>query len=132
MACPYFLPGEIHPRELWPRRHSLPLGDGFTGGCARQKGEACTEDQLRGACNLGYADCERLPGEREFDAVRFACRMEHGRVHISLCAERGHLPGLILDLQYDVPRKSWFDEPEKRFRPLAEAALRAFLARRQE
>ena len=132
MACPYFIPGEVHPRELWPRRHNLPLGDGFAGGCALRAGEACGEEALRAHCNLGYAPCNRLPSVRELDAVRLLCRRKGQTVHVALCGERDHRPVLTLELRYDAGGGRWMDAPEERFRAMADAAVRAFLARERQ
>ena len=57
MACPYFIPAEIHQGELWPHRERLPLGDGFSGRCGAQPPHgSCDDENLRLHCNLGYAD----------------------------------------------------------------------------
>ncbi len=131
MAGPYFIPGDIHPRELWPRRHNLPLGDGFLGGCALRAGAACDDETLRMQCNLGYAACEHLPAARDLDAVRFVCRRtQDGSVRVSLCAEREHRPVQTRELYYDVHQEQWSVAPEDDFRALAEAAVRAFLLNR--
>lgn len=101
MACPYFIPAEVHERQLWPHRERLPLGDGFAGHCGAHAPELrCNDETLRLHCNLGYAGsnagsnaagsnegrdagrdagssaasqagCVHLPADRAFDAIRF-------------------------------------------------------------
>jgi len=82
VACPYFIPAQVHPRELWPHRERLPLGDGFAGRCGAQVSQPlCDDVALRLHCNLGYAEvasspCVHLPSRRHFDAVRFTMQTE--------------------------------------------------------
>jgi hypothetical protein len=128
VACPYFVPIAPHPRDLWPRRRNLPLGDGFLGRCAADPAGACDDEMLRSACNLGYANCARLPAEREFDAVRFVVRLESPAVaRMQLCAEREHRPAYCCELRYDLSSGKWMHPPELRFKSLSCAAVTAFL-----
>jgi hypothetical protein len=136
LACPYFIPTEPHPRELWPHRERLPLGDGFAGRCAARAGKACCEDEsLRLHCNLGYAEmggaaCAYLPAEREFDAVRFQLSGgESGIVRVQFACERGHRPALCGELRYDRAAGKWIVPPDPRVLRLAEAAVRAWIER---
>ena len=136
MACPYFIPAEPHPRELWPHRQRLPLGDGFAGGCALRPAVACCEDEtLRLHCNLGYAEtggaaCVHLPADPEFDAVRFQLSGgKAGVVRVQFACERGHRPAWCGELRYDRAAKIWMVAPDARLAPLAEAAVQAWMER---
>ncbi len=50
MACPYFIPAEVHEREFWPHRERLPLGDGFAGRCAARAADVCAAMTRLCAC----------------------------------------------------------------------------------
>src|SRR6185369_15982418 len=71
LACPYFVPENRCDAELWPHRARLPLGDGYEGHCSApgHEGALPTQEELKSACNLGNACCERLPADRALDAV---------------------------------------------------------------
>ena len=74
MACPYFMPVEKLEGGTWPHPRRLPLGAGWSGHCTAPGhiGEVPTREILEECCNLGYGNsCERLPPDRECDAVRF-------------------------------------------------------------
>jgi hypothetical protein len=72
---------------------------------------------LRTACNLGYADCKRLPAERDFNAVRFHVRLESpATALVQLCAERAHRPAYSCALRYDLSSGEWEHPPELRFK----------------
>ncbi len=135
MACPYFIPAEVHERELWPHRERLPLGDGFGGGCgAHAPMMRCNDETLRLHCNLGYAGnhagCVHLPAERAFDAVRFRVRRESLAVlRVQFACEYAHQPALWGELRYDQCAKIWLGSPDVSLLPLAEAAVRAWIAR---
>jgi hypothetical protein len=191
LACPYFNPLHPHPRDLWPHRHRLPLGDGFAGRCAARPAEAVCEDEtLRRYCNLGYADldgadsayanpayanpsaarmadaeagsadkgneetgaarpgragCAYLPDNRQFDAIRFHLLCgdpesgDGAALRVRFACERGHRPARCGELHYDRAAGdlasgdrtagNWREPPEAWLRPLAEAAVRAWLAR---
>lgn len=136
MACPCFIPAEVHPRELWPHRERLPLGDGFAGCCgAHAPDTQCDDETLRQQCNLGYARCSHLPAERLFDAVRFLVQAESAGsesgvlLRVRFTGERGHLPAMSGELRYDSSSRMWLDEPERRLLHLANAAVRAWMAR---
>jgi hypothetical protein len=128
VACPYFIPSAPHPRELWPHRHLLPLGDGFAGRCgARAQQTPCDDETLRTRCNLGYAECVHLPAGRELDAVRFHVRAESPAIlRVSFTCERLHHPVLAGELRYDQSSHAWIDPPDPGLVHLAEAAVRAW------
>ena len=131
MACPYFIPAEPHERELWPHRDRLPLGDGFAGHCgACATAAPCDDETLRLLCNLGYAACEHLPAEREFDAVRFQVQSESSTtLRIQFACEAAHEPALVGVLRYDQSSMSWMEPPDARLLHLAEAVVHAWIGR---
>jgi hypothetical protein len=137
MACPYFIPEEIHPSELWPHRHRLPLGEGFAGRCSLGGGERCDDETLRLHCNLGYGRCAHLvAGESvagslglEFDCVRFGCLRESGRLKLRFVCEHNHRPARHGELDYNLEAGCWEIAPEPSLAPLAGAAVRAWIAR---
>jgi hypothetical protein len=135
MACPYFIPAEVHGFELWPHRERLPLGDGFAGGCGLQAPDShCDDETLRLHCNLGYAGCysgcSHLPADRAFDAIRFLVRRESAVVlGVQFACEHAHQPALCGELRYDQSVKMWLEQPDARLLPLADAAVRAWTAR---
>lgn len=151
MACPHFIPDEVHERELWPHRERLPLGDGFAGRCGAQCGgqatdARCDDETLRLYCNLGYANlsylttmggaggntgCARLPaGDGGFDVVRFRVQRESPVVlRVQFACEQAHRPALCGELRYDQCLKVWLDPPDARLVHLAEAAVRGWIAR---
>jgi hypothetical protein len=131
VACPYFIPSAPHPRELWPHRFRLPLGDGFSGICgARVQETPCDDETLRSQCNLGYAECVHLPVERELDAIRFHVRSENSTIlRVQFACEHQHQPAFAGELRYDRSSKIWVDPPDPRLVHLAEAAVRAWFGR---
>jgi hypothetical protein len=138
VACPYFIPTEPHPRELWPHRQRLPLGDGFAGRCAaRPEDDACGDESLRLHCNLGYAEmgaaaCVYLPAAREVDAVRFQVSSggaDRATLRVQFACERGHRPELCGELRYDRAAGRWIVPPDPQLIHLAEAAVRAWMDR---
>jgi len=139
VACPYFIPTQPHERELWAHRSRLPLGDGFAGRCGACAPDAdCDDETLRWQCNLGYAECGRLPGEREFDAVRLLVQTESvgsegsRRLRVQFVCEREHRPGWWGELRYDPSSRKWLQPPDGRLLALAEAAVRAWIGRQEE
>ncbi len=136
MACPYFIPAEIHQGELWPHRERLPLGDGFSGRCGAQPQHgSCDDENLRLHCNLGYADlgcegCVHLPAGGAFDAIRFLVQRESAAVlRVQFAGELAHRPAWCGELRYDHCVKMWLDAPDAQILHLAEAAVRAWIAR---
>jgi hypothetical protein len=134
VACPYFVPSKPHPRELWPHRERLPLGDGFAGHCAAQPASGdCDDETLRQNCNLGYAECANLPTERTFDAVRFQFTAQGATgVRLRFACEREHRPAFCGELRYDRLTSQWSEPPEPRLLALAQAAVRAWTARNEK
>jgi hypothetical protein len=163
LACPYFIPTEVHERELWPHRERLPLGDGFAGRCGAHGGDQaanarCDDETLRLHCNLGYvnpgyvnpgyvnpghvddhvnadcakrnAGCVHLPAGAAFDAVRFRVQRESREIlRVQFACERAHQPAWCGELRYDQCLKMWLEPPDSRLLHLAEAAVRAWIAK---
>jgi len=149
VACPYFIPTQVHERELWPHRKRLPLGDGFAGHCGAHSGDradntCCDDETLRLHCNLGYvnlghrtagsagrnAACVHLPAEGAFDAIRFRVKAESRELlRVQFACERVHQPALCGELRYDQCLRTWLEPPDSRLLHLAEAAVRAWVAR---
>ncbi len=147
MACPYFIPAQVHERELWPHRERLPLGDGFAGHCGAQSPELrCDDETLRLHCNLGYAGsnaardatssaasqagCIHLPADRAFDAIRFLVqRQSPVLLRVQFTCEQAHRPAFSGELRYDQCLNAWLEPPDTRLLKLAAAAVRAWIAR---
>ncbi len=154
MTCPYFIPSEVHQRELWSHRERLPLGDGFAGSCAAQSPNVrCDDETLRLHCNLGYAGryagcyagcnagphtsphaglpvCVHLPAGGAFDAVRFLVQRESPvLLRVQFACELAHRPAFCGALRYDQSLKTWLEQPDPRILDLTQAALRAWIAR---
>ncbi len=93
----------------WPFPHRLPLGAGRSGTCTAAGNVRPNEHELKTGCNVGYATrCDRLPREREADAVRFALGEERdGLVRIRFAYEREHLPAGHGELIYDSATRRW-------------------------
>jgi len=108
VACPYFMPDKPFAAD-WPCPQRLPLGAGWTGTCTAAGNVRPDEQELKSACNLGYATgCSRLPKERAADAVRFALGEERdGLVHIRFAYERDFLPAAHGELIYDASARGW-------------------------
>jgi hypothetical protein len=105
LACPYFVPENRCDAELWPHRARLPLGDGYEGHCSApgHEGALPTQEELKSACNLGNACCERLPADRALDSVRFYLKQDDGAaLTVSFCTERAHSPREHGLLQFDA------------------------------
>jgi len=130
MACPYFIPDQPHPDELWKHRHRLPLGDGFAGHCGLPEASPCSDETLRLQCNLGYAKCPYLPVDRAFDAVRFLVQDQGGGVlQLQFACELAHLPALTGSLRYDQSSMEWLDVLDPRLERLARAVVRGWINR---
>jgi len=135
MACPYFIPTERFEDGPWPHRTRLPLGDGWRGLCTATSGDhlAPSDDELRQFCNLGYAaQCQRLPVQRRFDAVRFSVARDRGqRIEMCYVLEAGHRPGTHGMLQYDSAAGRWAAaHPDPRIQAMASCYLKSYLERR--
>jgi len=110
VACPFFMPDQRLEGD-WPFPQRLPLGAGWSGTC-RANADAeirPSEEELKTACNLGYAQgCPRLPVKRHADAIRFALGEERdGLVQIRFACEREYLPAAHGDLIYETATRRW-------------------------
>ncbi len=136
MACPYFIPTEKFADGGWPHRPRLPLGNGWRGLCTASGHEHVvpSDDQLRQFCNLGYAaQCQRLPSQRRFDAVRFSvARDRDQRVHVYYVLEAAHRPGTHGVLEYDSAAGQWaVAHPDPRIQAMAACYLESYFERRR-
>jgi hypothetical protein len=143
LACPFFVPREIVNDGSWPHPARLPLGAGWTGTCCASNGSTTSTAEvvptavdaayLRDFCNLGYAaGCPHLPGQRDWDAVRFSVASS-GPEHITLTyiCERAHAPVEHGTLTFDLQAEVWRDRPgDPRVRRLADSFLYAWRLRR--
>ncbi len=133
VACPYFRPESRSELELWQHRARLPLGDGYCGTCTApgHEGYSPSNDELKSACNLGYAKgCTRLPSDPIADAVRFCLVKDDTRlVTISYVREREHLPVDNGVLVFDVDESSFGPEASTHVSHLAKAYVSAYLRR---
>ena len=129
------MPTEPADPQLWPHSSRLPLGGGWKGHCTApgHEGELPSDAELRDACNLGYARCERLPQARPCDAVRFAlARNGESRLAVQYVCEIGHAPGEHGVLQFDRVSASWVQShPDARIQKMAECYLDACLRSQQ-
>jgi hypothetical protein len=132
VACPFFMP-EQRLQADWPFPQRLPLGAGWSGTCTAQPSDRPNEEELRSACNLGYATaCGRIPADREADAVRFSLGEErNGLVHIRFAFEREYLPAGHGELVYDAVSGRWqAAHPNACLQRMAECYVEAQMARR--
>jgi hypothetical protein len=135
LACPFFMP--VSPRNDggWLHPSRLPLGGGWSGHCCApgHEGSAPSNQELREFCNLGYAtDCERLPNDRAWDAVRFSIARDGGtRLVLWFVREAQHHPVDWGTLEYDASRKTWISShPEARLQKMAECYLQSYFMRK--
>jgi hypothetical protein len=136
MACPYFIPTEKFEDGVWPHRPRLPLGDGWRGLCTASAQEPVmpSDHELRQFCNLGYAaECQRLPAQHRFDAVRFSvARDREQRINIYYVIEAAHRPGAHGVLEYDAAAGRWaMAHPDPRIQAMAACYLESYFQRRQ-
>ena len=133
MACPYFLPNERRDDLLWPFPSRLPLGAGFGGTCSAPgyAGTVPNDDELKSACNLGYARCSRLPQQRDSDCVRYAVSLDASdRIVITWVSERGHAPAQHGSLEYDRAGRRFTQPcPDPRIEKQVECYLDSYLRR---
>ncbi len=134
MACPFFMPEQRFDSD-WPFPQRLPLGAGWTGTCTApgHEGARPSDEELRSACNLGYADsCSRLPPERHADAVRFALGGERdGILRVLFVCERDYLPAGHGELLYQTAEASWLrPHADRRVQKMAECYVQAQRSRR--
>src|SRR4051812_40297381 len=135
MPCPYFIPTERFDDAGWAHPARLPLGAGWRGHCGApgHTGAVPTDEELKQACNLGYArNCSRMPAEHDYDALRFSILRDHdGLVSICYIAELNYLPRDNGSLLYDALGHSWpTRHPDGRVQTLAECFLKAYLDKR--
>lgn len=134
MACPYFIPEDRCEAELWQHRGRLPLGDAYSGKCSAPSNEHTSElvtieNEALFGCNLGYANCSRLPADRIADCVRFVITHDEGEsVTLAYDTEREHHPVSHGTVEYN-PSASTFAAPlDPGLQKLAEAFLRSYFA----
>ena len=136
MACPFFIPTEKFEDGAWPHRTRLPLGNGWRGLCTARSDQQVvpSDDQLRQFCNLRYAaQCQRLPAQHRFDAVRFSvARDRDHRINIYYVLEAAHRPGAHGVLEYDSAASRWaVAHPDPRIQAMAACYLESYFERRQ-
>ena len=134
MACPFFMPEQRFDSD-WPFPQRLPLGAGWTGTCTApgHEGARPSDEELRSACNLGYANgCSRLPAERHADAVRFALGEERdGILRVLFVCERDYLPAGHGELLYETATASWLQpHDDRRVQRMAECYVQTQRSRR--
>ena len=134
MACPFFEPRERRDDLLWPFPSRLPLGAGFGGVCAApgHEGANPTDDELKSACNLGYARCQRLPEPRDSDCVRYIVSLDsRERIVVTWTSERMHAPGRWGFAEYDTAAQRFTQPcPDPRIQKQVECYLDSYLKRR--
>lgn len=119
----------------WIHPARLPLGAGWGGLCTAPglEHQVPTDEQLREACNLGYAaSCPRRPRESQWDSIRFGVIRETGR-RLDLCyvCEKDHLPADHGTLEYDAAASRWIaTHADARIQRMAECFLEAYLLRK--
>jgi hypothetical protein len=136
VACSFFYPTLRHERELWPFRRRLPLGDGFHGHCTAPGHEGTIPDEasLRDCCNMGYANCPRLPKEREADAVHFSVASDRdGVISLHWVMVRNHAAAEYGRLDFERAAFSWkLPHWNPTLQRMAQCYLESYLARRGE
>jgi hypothetical protein len=120
-----------------PFPNRLPLGAGWAGTCtaAGHKDVRPSDEELKSACNLGYARaCSRLPVERHADAVRFALGEEKaGVLHVLYSCEREYLPAGHGELLYESESGRWREaHHDACIQRMAECYVQAQRERRRE
>ena len=142
MACPFFMPIEKLETGAWPHASRLPLAGGWSGHCTApgHDGEIPALLVLEKSCNLGYsADCDWLPRDRRFDAVRFAVSARRkepstiGRtLRVKYVCERGNRPVEHGMLDFDIITSTWTQpHGDARIQKMAECFLSTYLAKQQ-
>jgi hypothetical protein len=133
LTCPYFVPSEVLNDGGWPHPSRLPLGAGWKGSCcAATEGITPSDETLHGSCNLGYArECQHLPVERDWDAVRFVvASSSREQITLTYVCERAHAPVEHGNLLFDLLARLWRVAPQDaRVRALAEAYIQSYRAR---
>ena len=134
MACPYFMPNERLLEGAWIHPARLPLGSGWTGQCTAPGHEGVTPEAetLHQNCTLGYASgCQRLPSQRDADAVRFSVLRENeSRVSVVYVFERNHEPAGHGNLEFRVQDRTCVNPHEDaRIQKMAECYLESWLSK---
>lgn len=136
LSCPFFYPTERHELELWPFRRRLPLGDGFHGRCTAPGHDGIKPDNavLRDCCNLGYAQCPRLPEQRHADAVHFSVAADRdGVVSLHWVMERNHAAESFGQLYFVRDANSWREEHSNpSLQRMAQCYLESYFSKRGE
>jgi hypothetical protein len=127
----------------WLHASRLPLGCGWSGHCTApgHEGVAPSQKELREFCNLGYAEgCERLPGERVWDSVRFGARtvfedeknLTGGHIQVRYVCERGHRPAEHGMLQFFPAEARWEQRHRDiRVQRMAECFVESYVQKRK-
>jgi hypothetical protein len=126
MSCPYFFPTDRCPEPLWPHPERLPLGGGFSGTCTAPGHDGFSPaGELLHDCNLGYANCARLPADRASDAVRFSIRRDpQGLLAIHYLSEGAHAPVSHGVLIFDPAASQWRERhDDARLQRMAECCV---------
>ena len=135
MACPFFVPTNKAEDIAWLHPSRLPLGAGWNGQCGAPgyEGHVPAPEEIRENCNLGYATtCERLPKDRDCDAVRFSV-LRDSASHLLLWAvlESRHLPAGHATLEYSVTTGAWTSShPDERIQRMADCYIQSYLSRK--
>jgi hypothetical protein len=136
VACPFFYPTNRHDGELWPFRRRLPLGDGFYGHCTApgHEGSIPDEGSVRDSCNLGYANCPRLPQERAADAVHFSVASDRdGIISLRWVVVKNHAAADFGKLDFERVAFAWrTPHPNPTLQRMAQCYLESYLTRRGE
>ena len=150
MTCPYFMPLTKLEGGNWPHPARLPLGSGWTGHCtaAGHEGEIPSQKVMETFCNLGYAgQCNWVPVERPWDAVRFAIaapmdttsRSDSANatsvpsriLRVLYVCERDHRPVERGDLEFDIWRSTWIrPHDDLRVQRMAECFLESYMQKK--
>ena len=135
MPCPYFIPTERFDDAGFVHPGRLPLGAGYRGLCGApgHDGAVPTDEELKQACNLGYArNCSRLPQDRAADAVRFSVlRDRDGQVSLCYVSELNYLPCEQGNLHFEIADRRWTNpHPNRNIQTLAEWFLKSYMERR--
>lgn len=97
-------------------------------GC---EGRRPSSDELRDACNLGYANtCPHLPQERAADAVHFAGGGDE-LVQVQFVTVKGQAPASDGVLQYESASGEWkVSHPDAILQRMAEVFVESWLEKR--
>src|SRR5262249_24724571 len=134
LACPFFVPTQRWEAGAWQHPSRLPLGAGWRGSCSAPgcDGSEPSEEHQRELCNLGYATgWSRVPGDRSFDAVRFAISRDDGsRLQVCFVCEIAHRPAAHGSLEYDAASGRWLtSHSDPRLQRQADCYVQSYLSR---